>query len=208
MGVKIVLWKDTDISVEQLHLFIVSVFKERLEQGLNFKIATSTLQGFESYLANNESYTFVALDPDDGTLLGTSTIIFRKRKGRIYGHHGLWAVKAQGLGIGALLVKRELEFAKERRVNYVESDTAEEAISSVRAHFKSGFHRAGYYSFPFTNYYSLYFRQICSDSHIRRFVFHHVFYPVRFGVYYLGTRLLYNKDGSLSLLGKGIKGKR
>ena len=117
MGIKILRLEDTDISVEQLHLFIISVFKERLEQGLNFKIATSTLQGFESYLANNDSYTFVALDPDDGTLLGTSTLVLRKRKRREYGHHGLWAVKTQGLGIGTLLVKRELEFAKERRIN-------------------------------------------------------------------------------------------
>lgn len=205
MGIKILRLEDTDISVEQLHLFIISVFKERLEQGLNFKIATSTLQGFESYLANNDSYTFVALDPDDGTLLGTSTLVLRKRKRREYGHHGLWAVKTQGLGIGTLLVKRELEFAKERRINYVESDTAEDAISSVRAHYKCGFHRAGYYSFSFTNYYSLYFRQICSDSQIKRFVYHYVFYPVRFGVYYLRTKLLYNKDGSLSVFGKGKK---
>lgn len=202
MDVKVVRWEETNISVEQLHTFIIAVFKERLEQGLNFKIATSTLKDFELYLANNESYTFIALDSNEDVLIGTSTIIIREQKGKKYGHHGIWAVKVQGLGIGRRLVNKEMEFAREHDLKYIESDTAVDAISSVKAHYKSGFHKAGYYSFPFTNYYSLYFRQICSDSLLKRFLFHYVLYPIRFLLFYLRTRLFYRENGSYTFCGR------
>lgn len=188
--------EDSGVSYEELHSFIVQVFKDRLVQGLNFKVAKSTLEGFEKYLRNNDSHVFVAIDKRTQKLVGTATFIIRSRKGTQYGHHGLWAVSTQGQGIGSRLVMKEIEYAKSRGIRYVESDTAEGADSSVRAHLKSGFKKAGYYSFPFTNYYSVYFRQFCGESRGERLLLHYFIFPIRYFVYYVYTKTTKNSNGS------------
>ncbi len=196
VGIRICSLEESGIPLEELHSFVVGVFQERLAEGLNFKVAHSSFEAFVQYLKKNESHVFVAIDPCTQKMVGTSTIIIRSRKGVRYGHHGLWAVSAQGRGIGSKLLKEEIEYAKSYGLRYVESDTAEEAKSSVRAHLKNGFVKAGYYSFPFTNYYSVYFRQLCSDSFAEKFLFHRFVYPIRFFIYYVYTRITKRKNGS------------
>lgn len=197
--------EESGISFEELHSFIIRVFKERLAQGLNFKVSNSTLDGFLKYLQSSDSHVFVAIDNKTQNLVGTSTIIIRSKKRMLYGHHGLWAVSLQGRGIGTGLVKKEIGYAKARGVKYVESDTAERAVSSVYAHLKSGFVKAGYYSFPFTNYYSVYYRQYCGESRCRRFFYHHFVYPMRFCLYYVYTRVTKECNGADTRILRALK---
>lgn len=203
MAVVVKRFEETNLTLRQIHDLIIVSFRDRIDNGLNFSLATSTFEQFEQYVLNNDSHMFVAIDEESGILVGTSTLIIRRRQNCIYGHHGLWAIDPdyQGRGLGRALLDKEIDLARSLQLSYIESDTAVKAESSVRAHLKGGFRKCGYASFKFTNYYSFLFRLSTTRSVVKNCIRHHIVYPICYLVSYILISLLKNEDGSYTLLG-------
>ena len=150
--------QDTPISYAQITDLMHESFEERLQQGLNFTCSTMTESEFTTTMSKGT--VFVALDEDSGELLGTVTIkIKTDSKGRTYAYHEYLAVspKAKHLGVATKLADVWKAYARENGVQYVKSDTATRAESSVRWHLKNGFQIYGVKAFPTTNYVSYIF---------------------------------------------------
>lgn len=150
--------QDTPISYAQITDLMHESFEERLQQGLNFTCSTMTESEFTTTMSKGT--VFVALDEDSGELLGTVTIkIKTDNKGRTYAYHEYLAVspKAKHLGVATKLAEVWKAYARENGVQYVKSDTATRAESSVRWHLKNGFQIYGVKAFPTTNYVSYIF---------------------------------------------------
>lgn len=151
--------KDDSISWEELTNLFHEAFQERLDQGLHFTCSYFTPEDLERRSANNT--VLVAIDNDVGKLVGTVSIEIINDDNGIWAHHLNLAVKPEykGQGIATLLLKRLLAIAKANGCDYVISDTAVGAKSSVRWHLKNGFRIIELISWKSTNYYSYVFRQ-------------------------------------------------
>ena len=149
---------ESGISYAQLADLIHAALEERLQQGLNFTCSRMSADDFENRL--QDGTVFVSMDEDSGKLLGTVTLtIHADRKGRKYAYHEYLAVspEAKHLGVATQLSAAWLAFAKENGVQYVKSDTATRAESSVRWHLKNGFQIYGVKAFRNTDYVSYIF---------------------------------------------------
>ena len=144
-----------DELVELLH----EAFQERLEQGLQFTRSFIAAEELSQLLAN--SIILVAVDTDTDLLAGMAAL-------RLYDDdNGKWAflsdlaVRPQykRRGIMTLLHKRIVEIAKSNNCEYIQSDTAVGAKSSVKWHLKNGYRKYDMCSFKATNYYSYIFRK-------------------------------------------------
>lgn len=135
-------------------------FKERQEQGLEFTCSTMTVESFKN--RTKQGTVLVAWDKDANSLLGTVTItLYTDSEGVIYGYHENLAISpcAKRLGIGAKLLEECIIITTNAGGQYILSDTAVGATSSVRWHKKNGFRIIGLVSYQSTNYYSYYFRK-------------------------------------------------
>ena len=107
---------------------------------------------------------------EDGRLLGTASIETEKTdsKGVHYAYLSTVAVlpETSGRGIGRKLLEEAILLSREAGCNYVESDTAIQAESSVRMHLKAGFKIAEITHFKDRNYLSYVFRlQLVPDPY-------------------------------------------
>lgn len=158
MKLIIKLLHETSITWDQIADFMHESFEERLQQGLRFTCSFMTAEEFER--AMGPGTVFVALDEDSGEMLGTVTISFKTdHQGRCYAYHEYLAVspKAKHLGVASRLAEVWKVYARENGAQYVKSDTATRAESSVRWHLKNGFQIYGVKAFPTTNYVSYIF---------------------------------------------------
>ena len=149
---------ETAITWDQIADFMHESFEERLQQGLRFTCSFMTAEEFER--AMGPGTVFVALDEDSGEMLGTVTLkIKTDSQGRTYGYHEYLAVspKAKHLGVATQLATVWTAYAKDNGVQYVKSDTATRAESSVRWHLKNGFMIYAVKAFRTTNYVSYVF---------------------------------------------------
>ena len=150
--------QETSVTYAQITDLIHQSFEERLQQGLNFSCSRMSESEFRAAMGNGT--VFVALDEDSGELLGTVTISFKTdHKGRCYAYHEYLAVspKAKHLGVATRLAEVWKAYARENGVQYVKSDTATRAESSVKWHLKNGFQIYGVKAFRSTNYVSYIF---------------------------------------------------
>lgn len=149
---------DTPISYAQITDLMHESFEERLQQGLNFTCSRMTESEFRA--AMEKGTVFVAMDEDSGELLGTVTVTIKTdSKGRTYAYHEYLAVspKAKHLGVATRLAEVWKVYARENGAQYVKSDTATRAESSVKWHLKNGFQIYGVKAFRTTNYVSYIF---------------------------------------------------
>lgn len=147
-------------SYEDVIALMHSSFDERIQQGLYFTCSTLTAPQFRE--KTKDSIVLVAWDSDSKELLGTVTITMRKdRKGTVYGYHEYLAIspKAKRLGVGTKLLEELVVIINRVGGQYILSDTAVGAKSSVRWHKKNGFMIIGLMSYESTNYYSYLFRR-------------------------------------------------
>lgn len=151
---------DSPFSYSEVVDLIHSSFEERLNQGLHFTCSTITIDQFIE--KTKKGIVLVAWDSDSSSLLGSSTVSIRKdKKGVLYGYHEYLAIspKAKRLGVGTKLLESHTHNLINTCAQYVLSDTAVGADSSVKWHVKNGFRIIGLRSFPSTNYYSFKFRK-------------------------------------------------
>ncbi len=156
---------ETTVTYAQLTDLIHAAFEERLQQGLNFTCSRMSEKDFEGRM--KDGTVFVALDEETGELLGTVSIFVKTdMKGYKYGYHEYLAVspKAKHLGVATQLAEAWMAFAKENGLQYIKSDTATRAYSSVKWHLKNGFMKYYVKSFDDTNYASYLFVKYLDDS--------------------------------------------
>lgn len=183
MKLIIKLLQETSITYDQIADFMHESFEERLQQGLRFTCSFMTAEEFER--AMGPGTVFVALDEESGEMLGTVTLkIKTDRKGRTYGYHEYLAIspKAKHMGVATQLSAAWMAYAIENGVQYVKSDTATRAESSVRWHLKNGFMIYGVKAFRTTNYVSyIFIKYLGPYKKSRTFVrLHYLYSRVRY----------------------------
>ena len=151
--------KGNDISWEELADLLHEAFEERLHQGLKF--SCSYLTADELKRRSCGSIVLVAKDTDNGLLIGTVTIQINRERSHSWAYHSNLAIKPEKKhsGIASQLFSSLIEIALSHNCEYIKSDTAIGANSSVKWHLKNGFKIVGLDSFSSTNYYSYVFRR-------------------------------------------------
>lgn len=181
-----------DEIVDLIHL----AFLERLRQGLRFTCSDMSVEEFKERM--EDGTVVVAYDEDNPhRLLGTmSTHTYKDSHDRPYGYLEYLAVhpSARYLGIASLLLDKCLAIECDGGAEYVLSDTAAGAKSSIKWHHKNGFVIYGYRSYSSTNYYSFLFRkQLIGrskwDNDLYR-LFH-------FLISFIKTRIKYTRTGEV-----------
>lgn len=143
----------------QLLKLIHQSFDERKEQGLNFTCSDYTIEDLKQKILCGKA--FIALDKA-GNVLGISSCSIHSKRNHKYAYAIITAVSplCKGTGVGTALYKSRKEYIKECDCDYVISDTAIGAKSSVQWHLKKCNCRIiGYQSYKSTNYYSYVFRE-------------------------------------------------
>lgn len=171
-------------------------FDEHLKNGLHFTCSDYTLKDLEQKVLSGFPLVAVA---KDGTVLGITSFSLLKRRGA-YEKITAISPRSKGLGIGTALFQNRQQMMLGLGVEFVLSDTAVNAKSSVRWHIeKCGCHIIGLSSFSSTNYFSYIFRQ---DLVRRSFFIRKVIYPLQFIKSCLITLVCKKKNGSFTWLGK------
>lgn len=145
-----------DEFTELLH----EAFQERLEQGLHFTCSFMTAEDLRLQLEN--STVLVAVDCDNkDVLVGMEAIDVNDDEKGKWAYMSNLAVtpKYKRCGIMTRLFQNLEYIAKLNGCEYIESDTAVGAESSVKWHLKNGFKIVKLESFSSTNYYSYIFRK-------------------------------------------------
>lgn len=207
MEVVIKRLEETNITYEQIVELLHESFEERLQQGLKFTCSYMSVDQFKKKTA--DGVVFVALEAMTNELLGTGTVHLRKNKsGVLYGYNEYAAIspKAKRCGIGSKLLKARENFVKSASGEYILSDTAVGAKSSIKYHKKNGFKIIGLTSFSSTNYYSYWFRKqlVPSKKWNSDLYCKYIFLKS-----YIVTKLCLKKNGSVTLfysIYKKIKG--
>lgn len=193
MGCCICLLEESPFSYEDVVELIHLSFKERINQGLHFTCSYMSVEQFQAKM--NDGLVIVAYNKESGQLLGTaSTHIYVDNCNHTYGYNEYLAVhpSVKHCGIGTLLLNKRLCILQERGAEYVISDTAVGAKSSVKWHLKNGFVIYGYRSFSGTNYYSYLFRkQLIGRSKWDIWLYRGIHFLVSF----IKTRIKYTRTG-------------
>lgn len=189
--------KDEHTSWEELVVLFHESFQERLDQGLNFTCSFFTPEDLER--RSEDCVVLVAIDKDCADRL-VGTVSFNKLSRNKAEHSNLAVIPSyKHAGVATQLLKALLDLAFKSGCNYIVSDTAEQATSSVKWHKKNGFYPFSLRSFGSTNYYSIIFRKQLK---------HHWLWSnpnccaLRFALSSAIYKLYRNNDGSLTKLGK------
>ena len=110
--------------------------------GIDAPFLHDTLEGFVRRI--KRAVVFVAMDAENGELLGVHAFLPYKRQGYLFG--GLLAVSpsAQGQGIATRMLEEESRRARMNGYRYLKGTTAVKAVWSVRWHLKNGYRIVGY----------------------------------------------------------------
>lgn len=199
--------EDSTCKLEEVVSLIHLSFQERTQQGILFKCADITPKEYREKTKNG--FVLVALDPDDGSLLGTTSVrLFRNAKGQKYGHNEYLAIHPamKRRGIGTALFREEVAFMREFGAEYILSDTSEKAASSIAYHLKNGFHKIALHSYKGTDYYSVIFRyQITRETLLQKAYARSLPCKILFVASCFKTRLSYKPDGTLTRFGRLIE---
>ena len=188
MNKKITIILRNDESVDQDLLDLVHLaFAERKKQGLNFTCINYTIDDIKKKAEG--AWVFLAYD--ESKLVGCIFFHVYPNKGN-YGYIEVVSVHPdyKGMGIASLIFKEILNKAKTLGVEYIGSDTAENA-KSVRLQ-----------SSPKSNYYSYVFRNQLRTPSIWN---SSLWANTHFFFSSLNCRLMRDKYGRLTLIGKIIR---
>lgn len=161
MDIEIKQLQETDYTYEQIVDLMHDSFKERMEQGLMFTSCTMDVETFKRKYS--DGVIIVGYNKENGELLAFYTFHLcqeKRGKNRKYGYLEQLAVspKAKRTGIGTKMLDANLAIAQEMGATYMLSDTAYNAVSSVRWHFKNQFLLYGLESYSSTDYWSKLFK--------------------------------------------------
>ena len=192
--------KETDFTSADVITLLHLAFEERWQQGLHFSCAKMTAEEYEADTKVCES--FVAIDQESAQLIGNSTIrIYRKPDRPAYGLFEYLAVRpdATRRGIASQLLQACIDYCQSQGAGFLMSDTATQAKSSVKFHFRNGFRLADIVSYPQTNYLSFVFKRPCDSSKPSSFI-----WKSRYCLAHVKLLLLYNENGSPTAISRAI----
>lgn len=184
-------YNDEKIDCQELLSVLHESFEERTQQGIEFSCSSVTLAQMKDGIKD----AYVVIAKDNENIIGYARLIVSNNKA----HFGPIAIQSsyKSKGVGSLLFKEIDSISVENKLEYIESDTATKAISSVKFHLKNGFKLFGLASYKNTNYYSYVFRKYYNHSSYTNF-----YCMLHYYVSMVKCRLLYNKYGDLSMIGK------
>ena len=198
-NIVVALIEETDFTIKDLVELLHDVFKERLDQGMNFLPAVITEEQLRKRTEN--SIIVVAYDVNTHLMVASGTLDVHSAKvGHKYGKISNMAVRKnmQGYGLASYIYKyRERESIK-NGCSYILSNTAVNAISSVKYHLKNGFKIVGLISHANTNYYSYLFRKQLKHPSLYDI---DLYVNIRYNLSEFITRACYREDGSIKPLG-------
>ena len=200
MNKKITILLRNDESVDQDLLDLVHLaFAERKKQGLNFTCINYTIDDIKKKAEG--AWVFLAYD--ESKLVGCIFFHVYPNKGN-YGYIEVVSVHPdyKGMGIASLIFKEILNKANTLGVEYIGSDTAENAKSSVKWHQKNGFKIVRLQSSPKSNYYSYVFRNQLRTPSIWN---SSLWANTHFFFSSLNCRLMRDKYGRTTLIGKILR---
>lgn len=152
--------EETVFSFEDITALLHAAFLERLNQGLCF--TTSRMSASDFQKSAEGGTVLVAFIPETSVLLGTGMIHLRKDEtGVCYAdleHKGVLP-SVKRIGVGSALEKELQLIGASKGAQYLVSDTAIKARSSIRFHLNNGYFKWLFVSFPSTDYYSVVFRE-------------------------------------------------
>lgn len=198
MNIKICL-KDENTTWDDLANLLHESFEERLQQGLHFSCSYLTAEDLKKRSAN--SIVLTAIDIDSGNLAGTVSFDFYSKNNCCWAYHYNLAIspRYKRHGIATLLLDAGISIARERGCEYINSDTAVGAKSSVKWHKKNGFRIIGINSWAKGNYYSYIFRkQLVFDKKWSNPIYCRIHYYLSA----LKWRLGYKKNGEATIFFK------
>ena len=204
MILKIDKLETSPFSYEEVANLMHLSFEERLAQGLQFTCSSMTASQFRK--KTEKGIVLVAWDTESTSLLGTATVSIRKdKKGIVYGYNEYLAIhpSAKRLGLGTRLLEERIIVIIRAGGQYVISDTAVGADSSVKWHLKNGFKIVGLKSYLSTNYYSYLFRKQLTPSRIWD---NSLYVWLVYSKSALFTRVWQKADGTPTIVHKVIKG--
>jgi lipopolysaccharide cholinephosphotransferase len=148
---------------------IHSSFEERLKERMYFSCATFSEDEFRNHI--RKGTTLIAIDEDTLDVIGTITYIIDERNG---GKHRFAHIEylassknARRKKIASTLFQVVIDECKSKGVQYLISDTAVRAKSSVKWHKKNGFRICGFANIPGRTYSSFIFRKQLNNDWIR-----------------------------------------
>lgn len=132
-------------------------FAERLRDGMNFSCATY-LEDDVQRVFSKATAIIGAYEEDELVGVVMLNCVNTKVGFRYASHENLAvATKAKGKGVAGRMLKKLRMVAVENKLDFVLSDTAEGAKSSIRYHLKNGFLIYGKRHYPGRNYNSVTF---------------------------------------------------
>ena len=142
---------------QDIALLLQDSFAERLREGLNFSCA---IYNEEDVKRSFSKATAIIGAYEESELIGIVMLNQVASKfGLRYATHENLAVasKSKGLGVASKMFLELCVTAKDNNLDFVLSDTAEGATSSVKYHLRNGFRLYGKRHFPGRNYNSVTF---------------------------------------------------
>ncbi|OWV16432.1 hypothetical protein B7990_11885 [Fibrobacter sp. UWB4] len=203
MNVVVKKREETDITYDQIVNLMHDAFEERLQQGLNFKCSSMTVDEFKK--CTEHSAIFVAINLEDDSFLGFGVVSIKEENQNQDKYAFIQDLsispKVKRCGIGSKLQREMVCVAQNSGCKYMECTTAVGAKSSVKYHLKQGYKIIGLTSFPTTNYYSYVFRMYLQPS-----IWQNGLYcKIKYAISYLKTHLTKKEDGSFTLFGCMLK---
>lgn len=197
-SIKISLRNDESVDQDLLDLVHLA-FAERKKQGLNFTCINYTIEDIKKKAEG--AWVFLAYD--ENKLVGCIFFHTYPDKGN-YGYIEVVSVHPdyKGMGIASMIFREVLNKAKTLGVDYVSSDTAVNAKSSVKWHLKNGFKITRLQSSPKSNYYSYVFRNQIKTPSIWNST---LWTNINFLFSSLKCRLMKDKYGRFTFIGKIIQ---
>lgn len=114
-------------------------FEERRSQGIDFKCGHFSADDVINEFRDRGGYLLIA--SEDDIIVGTLSLIERKKGRFIYASHDNLAVSSsmKGKGVARRLFDEALRISKDKNYDFLVSFTAVNAISSVKYHRRVGF---------------------------------------------------------------------
>ena len=203
MDIHIKSLQESPFNYDDVVALLHSSFEERLEQGLRFTCSFMTVKDLQERTRNG--IVLVAWSPDEKVLLGTVSMSYKIDKHGIkFGYHENLAVSpmAKRMGVGKLLFAKFVSIVSSNYCQYIISDTAVDAKSSVLWHINNGFKIIALRSFPSTNYYSYIFRKQLSPSKMWN---NKLFIWLRYNISSILIKSIYKKDGKYTFFGQMLR---
>ena len=194
--------KEAQVPVEALYSLFQESFRQWSDNGIDSPFLHKTLEEFGKVIEH--SVVFVALDADNGELVGMHCFYTYKNKS-VFDFFLAVSPKAQRQGIATKLLQEEVERLKQRGYRYMKCTTSAAAPWSVQWHLKNGYYIVGYSRSEEKNYASYVFRKPIAPS----FLWSRPIAPLTAKLLYclswLATNICKSKSGKLNWIGRMAK---